>query len=141
MGQWYAYRNKAVKPIRHTLRNQFRFHLDYQWLMEKEPSHPNFIRAWRTKRHLSLRGLANLMDDSNGDERISYASLQRYETGEQECTVTMLAAIARALDVKPWMLLEMHPDQGGEVVDLFTKLRPDQRRQATAILKALAEAP
>lgn len=108
--------------------------------MEKEPSYPNFIRAWRNKRQLSLRALAASMDTRNGEERISYASLQRYETGEQECSVTMLAAIAVALQVKPWMLLEMHPDKGGEAVDLFSKLRPDQLRQATAIIKAIAEA-
>lgn len=108
--------------------------------MGKEASHPNFIRAWRSKRHLSLRALANRMDTLDGAEMISYASLQRYETGEQECSVTMLAAIAKALGVKPWMLLEMHPDKGGEAIDLFSKLRPDQQRQATAIIKALAEA-
>jgi transcriptional regulator with XRE-family HTH domain len=107
--------------------------------MEKEPSYPNFIRAWRNKRGLSLRALANLMDDRNGDERVSYASLQRYETGAQECSVTMLAAIAAALDVTPGMLL-VHPDRGGEGADLFTKLRPEQQRQATAIIKAIANA-
>lgn len=108
--------------------------------MEKEPGYPNFIRAWRNKRRLSLRALANRIGTDDGEEMISYASLQRYETGGQECSVTMLAAIAAALKVKPWMLLEMHPDKGGEVVDLFSKLRPDQQRQATAIIKAIAEA-
>jgi transcriptional regulator with XRE-family HTH domain len=102
-------------------------------------TYPNFIRAWRNKRRLSLRGLASRMD-LDGVETISYASLQRYETGEQEVSVTMLRAIAAALDVRPWMLLEMHPDKGGEAVDLLTKLRPDQQRQAAAILKAIADA-
>lgn len=80
------------------------------------------------------------METPDGEEIISHASLQRYETGDQECSVTMLATIATALDIKPWMLLEMHPDKGGEAVDLFSKLRPDQQRQATAIIKAIAEA-
>jgi transcriptional regulator with XRE-family HTH domain len=108
--------------------------------MEKEPSYPNFIRAWRNKRRLSLRALAARMETPDGDEVISHASLQRYEIGEQECSITRLASIAVALDVKPWMLLDMHPDRGGEGIDLFSKLRPDQQRQATAILKAIAEA-
>jgi transcriptional regulator with XRE-family HTH domain len=109
--------------------------------MDKGPIFPNFIRPWRNKRKLSLRALARAMDTPDGEETVSYASLQRYETGEQECSVTMLAAIARALGVEPWMLLKMHPDRGGEAVDLLFKMRPDQQRQATAIIKAIAEAP
>jgi transcriptional regulator with XRE-family HTH domain len=99
-----------------------------------------FIREWRLKRGLSLRGLAARMETPGGEELISHASLSRYETGEQECSVTMLAAIAEALNVRPWTLLAMHPDKGGEAINLLANLPPDRQRQAAAIIKALAEA-
>ena len=35
------------------------------------------------------------------------------------------------------MLLKMHPDRGGEIIDLVEKLKPGQYEQALDLLKIL----
>jgi transcriptional regulator with XRE-family HTH domain len=97
----------------------------------------NYIRDWRLKRKLSLRKLAARMESEPGVELISYASIGRIETGEQPYSGDILEALADALQVEPWMLLRMHPDKGGEIVDLVERLKPEQMAQALDLLKIL----
>ena len=105
--------------------------------MKKRAKH--YIREWRRKRKLSLRKLAARMESEPGVEMISYASIGRIENGEQPYSEDTLQALADALQVEPWMLLRMHPDKGGEIVDLVERLKPDQMSQALDMLKILTK--
>lgn len=100
-----------------------------------------YIRQWRERRGLSLRKLANRLEMSpGGDPLVSYASLSRIESGLQPYSQPIIEALATALNVTVPMLLESDPSKEGEIVDILQKLTPAKRRQAVAILEALAKA-
>jgi transcriptional regulator with XRE-family HTH domain len=102
-----------------------------------------YIKEWREKRGLSLRRLADRLEYSPGGEPlISHASIGRIEKGQQPYSQPILEAIAAALGVPAWMLLEVNPDKDGDVIDITLRLNkapPQLRDQAISILNALLQ--
>lgn len=97
------------------------------------------IRAWRKKRGLSLRELANRLESEPGGEPIiSHASIGRIETGKQPYSQEILEALAVALNCTPADLLERDPDAEGDVIDLLRRLDNGKRHQAIEYLRFLA---
>lgn len=99
-----------------------------------------YIKEWREKRGLSLRRLAERMEHSpGGDLLISHTSIGRIEKGQQPYSQPILEAIADALGVSTWMLLEVNPEKDGDVIDVTLRLGkapPEIREQAISILDA-----
>lgn len=100
-----------------------------------------YIREWRNKRGLSLRQLADRLEDSPGGELlISHTSIARIEKGLQPYSQPILEALAAALGVSASMLLEVNPEKDGDVVDITLRLNkasPELRKQAIDIVEAL----
>lgn len=113
-------------------------------MSEKPVFRRTYIKEWRLKRGLSLRRLADRLEDTpGGDLLISHASIGRIEKGQQPYSQPILEAIATALDVAPSMLLEVNPDKDGDVVDITLRLNkasPELRQQAVHVLEALLQA-
>ncbi|MEJ0094520.1 MAG: hypothetical protein WDN46_14115 [Methylocella sp.] len=87
---------------------------------------------------MSLRKLAARLEETpGGEELISHASLQRIESGKQPYSEPILNALAAAFDIEPWMLLEMHPERGGAVVDLLIHLDAATQKQALKLIEAI----
>jgi transcriptional regulator with XRE-family HTH domain len=78
--------------------------------MTHAPYKKTFIRDWRKHRKLSLRALAYMMDDADGNELVSFTQLGRIESGVQPYSQRILEGIAEALDVTPAILLTHGPD-------------------------------
>lgn len=106
--------------------------------MEQSAYRPTYLRAWREKRKLSLRRMAARMESSPGVQLISHAQLSRIETGEQPYSQPILEAAAQALGITVPMILEVHPDKEGDVVDLMRILNGPKRDQALEYLRFLA---
>lgn len=102
-----------------------------------------YIKEWREKRGLSLRRLADRLEYSpGGDPLISHTSIGRIEKGQQPYSQPILEAIAAALGVSAWMLLEVNPEKDGDVIDITLRLNkapPELRDQAISILNALLQ--
>lgn len=78
------------------------------------------------------------MESSPGVQLISHAQLSRIETGEQPYSQPILEAAAQALGITVPMILEVHPDKEGDVVDLMRILNGPKRDQALEYLRFLA---
>lgn len=98
----------------------------------------HYIKEWRLHRKLSLRKLADRMESEPGVELISYASLNRIETGSQPYSEPILQALSIALDAPAHYLISRKPDTHADVVSIFEKLDESQQAQAIAVLKAIA---
>jgi transcriptional regulator with XRE-family HTH domain len=102
-----------------------------------------YIKEWREKRGLSLRRLADRLEQSPGGELlISHTSIGRIEKGQQPYSQPVLEAIADALGVPASMLLEVNPEKDGDVIDITLRLNkapPELRKQAVDILEALLQ--
>lgn len=100
-----------------------------------------YIKEWRKKRGLSLRRLAERLEQSpGGDLLISHTSIGRIEKGQQPYSQPILEAIAAALGVPASLLLEVNPEKDGDVVDITLRLNkapPELRQQAVDIIEAL----
>lgn len=100
-----------------------------------------YIKEWRERRGLSLRRLAERLEQTpGGDLMISHTSIGRIEKGQQPYSQPILEAIADALGVTTSMLLEVNPDKDGDVIDITLRLNkapPELRKQAIDILHAL----
>lgn len=102
-----------------------------------------YIKEWREKRGLSLRRLADRLEQSpGGDLLISHTSIGRIEKGQQPYSQPILEAIAEALGVSASMLLEVNPNVDGDVIDITLRLKkapPELRQQAVNIIQALLQ--
>lgn len=102
-----------------------------------------YIKEWREKRGLSLRRLAERLENTpGGDLLISHTSIGRIEKGTQPYSQPTLEAIAEALGVTASMLLEVNPEKDGDVIDITLRLNkapPELRQQAINILQALLQ--
>lgn len=111
--------------------------------MDKPSFNRTYIKEWREKRGLSLRRLAERLEETpGGDLLISHASIGRIEKGQQPYSQPILEAIATALGVPAWMLLEVNPDKDGDVIDITLRLNKapaELRDQAISILNALLQ--
>lgn len=104
--------------------------------MSSNMSKKHYIKQWREFRGYSLRKLAARMEESPGEELLSFASIGRIENGKQPYTQQTLEALAFALDCKPYMLLTMNPLVDGEVIDIMKLLEGDSGGKALNVLKA-----
>lgn len=101
--------------------------------LKPEPKYGlTYIRAWRKFRGLTLERLA----DRTGS---THATISRIERGEQPYSQPILEAIADALQTDPASLLMRDPTDEQAPWSIWEALRPDQRRQAIRLLKALTE--
>lgn len=104
-----------------------------------------YIKEWREKRGLSLRRLADRLEQTpGGDLLISHTSIGRIEKGQQPYSQPILEAIAEALGVSASMLLEVNPNIDGDVIDITLRLKkasPELRQQAIDIIQALLKTP
>lgn len=78
------------------------------------------------------------MESEPGIELISFASIGRIERGVQPYSQPILEALAQALSVQPYMLIEINPEVDGDVIDLLKVLKGENRQKAIAILAALS---
>lgn len=101
---------------------------------EPEPAQerevPNYIRAWRVHRGLTVAELAK-------KSRISAQTINDLETGARDVAGKLLAPLADALDTTQGRLLD---DDPGDVdptpfVDTVRAIPKERRRQALEILK------
>jgi transcriptional regulator with XRE-family HTH domain len=110
-------------------------------LMTEQLYRKTYIKEWRQKRGLSLRRLADRLEQTPGGELlVSHTSIGRIEKGQQPYSQPILEAIAAALGVTASMLLEVNPEKDGDVIDITLRLNkapPEVRRQAINILEAL----
>lgn len=102
-----------------------------------------YIKEWRNRRGLSLRRLAERLEQTpGGDLMLSHASIGRIEAGKQPYSQSTLEAIADALGVTAAMLLEVNPEKDGDVIDITLRLNkapPELRKQAIDIIQALLQ--
>jgi transcriptional regulator with XRE-family HTH domain len=109
--------------------------------MDKPTYRRTYIKEWREKRGLSLRRLAERLEETpGGDLLLSHASIGRIEKGQQPYSQPILEALATALGVPAWMLLEVNPDRDGDVIDITLRLNkapPELREQAISVINAL----
>jgi len=111
--------------------------------VDKPQYQRTYIKEWREKRGLSLRRLAERLEETPGGELlISHASIGRIEKGQQPYSQPILEAIAAALGVPAYMLLEVNPDKDGDVIDITLRLNKapaELRNQAINIINALLQ--
>jgi transcriptional regulator with XRE-family HTH domain len=109
--------------------------------MDKPTYRRTYIKEWREKRGLSLRRLAERLEETpGGDLLLSHASIGRIEKGQQPYSQPILEALATALGVPAWMLLEVNPERDGDVIDITLRLNkapPELREQAISVINAL----
>ena len=109
--------------------------------MPEEQYKRTYIKEWRAKRGLSLRRLADRLElTPGGDLMISHTSIGRIEKGQQPYSQPILEAIAEALGVSVWMLLEVNPEKDGDVIDVSLRLNkapPELRKQVLGVIEAL----
>lgn len=112
-------------------------------MTEIPPHKRTYIREWRNKRGLSLRRLAERLEETPGGElMLSHASIGRIEAGKQPYTQSTLEAIAAALGVTAAMLLEINPEKDGDVIDITLRLNkapPELRKQVIDVIQALLQ--
>lgn len=93
---------------------------------------PTFIRAWRERRGLSGRHLAELVG-------LTHASVSRIERGEQRYKQDVVERIAAQLGVHPATLLWGNPDNDMDpfvIVGKLLQLPEDQRRAVMRVIDA-----
>ncbi len=98
----------------------------------RRPRH--FLRAWRKYRGLTQEQLADRIG-------MSGSNISLLESGKQNYTQKILEELALALGTTPASLLTDHPLDLTEmqlIIDRLRRLGPTERRQAIAILDALA---
>lgn len=108
--------------------------------MAKQKLGRHYIKEWRKAKGLSLRKLADRLEVSPGGEPLlSYVSLGRIERGEQPFNEETIDAIADALGVTRLMLLEVHPEREGTLIELFKRLPEKDQEHARKYLETLAK--
>lgn len=101
--------------------------------MEKPTYRRTYIKEWRDKRGLSLRRLAERLEEApGGDLLLSHTSIGRIEKGQQPYSQPILEALAAALGVPAWMLLEVNPEKDGDVIDNHSPTEQGTARAARA---------
>lgn len=93
---------------------------------------PTFIRHWRKFRNLTLERLAERVGMSVGN-------LSLIERGKYGYNQDTLEALAFALQCEPSDLIVRNPLDPEAPWSIWDTLKPEQRRRAIRVLKALAE--
>jgi transcriptional regulator with XRE-family HTH domain len=90
---------------------------------------PNYLKAWREFRSLSQDELAAKVDTTK-----SVISL--WENDKRSLSDKVLRRLAEALETQPGHLLDVDPsDLDNDIVDIWTRLSKNDRRQAADILR------
>ena len=96
---------------------------------------PNFLRAWRLHRKMTLQELADAVVPPTTAGVISHI-----EQGERALSAKWLRRLAPALGTTPGHLLDHDPsDLDAEVIDIFGAMNDAQKKQAARILRAVVE--
>lgn len=99
-----------------------------------------YLREWRRNKHLTqAQVVASLLSLEDPQLPTTEASLSRIETGKQPYSQRILEALADIYGREPWELIGRHPDKEGVVESLLDRLDDKQRRQAHAVIEALAK--
>lgn len=94
------------------------------------PAH--FIKQWRKFRKLTQEQLA----EKSG---LSESSISQLEKFKQGYSVPTLEKIAAALDCRPGDLLSRDPLADAELWETWARLKPETKRRAAKLLRALLE--
>lgn len=97
-----------------------------------------YLKEWRKHRGLTQREVVDRlagMDDPMLP--VTEASLSRLENGKQPYSQRVLEALAFIYSTEPDHLIGRHPEKEGDVIDLWSVMNDNQRRQAKAVLEAL----
>lgn len=97
-----------------------------------------YLKEWRKHRGLTQREVVDRlagMDDPMLPA--TEASLSRLENGKQPYSQRVLEALAHIYSADPEHLIGRHPEKEGDVIDLWSVMNDNQRRQAKAVLEAL----
>jgi transcriptional regulator with XRE-family HTH domain len=97
---------------------------------------PTFIKHWRKFRGLSQDRLVSRVAELVPS--FSKASLSRIENSLQPYSQPILEAVATSLNCRPADLIMRNPLDTEAPWSIWERLKPEQRRQAIAILKTLA---
>lgn len=101
-----------------------------------DPLPENSIRYWRDLKNMTLEDLAAAVG-------MDFSSISRIERGEQNCTISVLARIAKALERTVRELFSPPPgpvDPGKEAWDrLYAAASPELQKQSLRVLNALAQ--
>lgn len=96
---------------------------------------PNFIRAWREYRGLSLDRLVDRMSsDLTSEQFITKTSLSRIERSLQPYSQPLLEAIAEALQCQPADLIMRNPSDTEAPWSIWQKLGTAERNQVIEIM-------
>ncbi len=95
-----------------------------------KPRH--FIREWRKFRHLTQAQLAERAD-------LTHGAISQLENAEVNYTQPTLEALADALQCSPGDLIMRRPDDPDAPWSIWDNLKPEQRKQAVRLLKALKD--
>jgi transcriptional regulator with XRE-family HTH domain len=102
-----------------------------------------FLKEWRQRAKLTGEALGAMLDPP-----ASAGTISAYETGARNIGPERLVQLAHALGTTPGKILDEPPPlegssrvvtMPGEVIDLWGVLSPHARKQALALLKAIAE--
>jgi transcriptional regulator with XRE-family HTH domain len=92
---------------------------------------PNHLKAWRDYREMTQQGLAEAVGTSQ--HQIAYL-----EGGERALSAKWLRKLAPALKITPGFLLDHNPnDLPSDIIEMWTKADPRQRRQISAIAETI----
>lgn len=98
----------------------------------KQRKRRTFLREWRKHRGLTQERLAERAGVSQG-------MISQLETGESDYTGELLEKLADALQCEPADLIMRNPLDTEAPWSIWDRLRPDQRKQAIRVLKALVD--
>lgn len=97
-----------------------------------------YIRAWRKKRGHTLDEMVGRLEAL--EVKTTAATLSRVETGKTPYAQDMLEALAVALNVEVWQLLEDNPEiPSAPVANFIRHLSDKEAAQAEAVLRAMFE--
>lgn len=109
--------------------------------------HKSYIKEWRDFRGYTQKQVIERLavvagegtpEDPELQIPKTEASLSRIENGRQNFKISLLEALAAALDVpEPGWLLSRNPTKAGEVVSIIDRLDDKQAAQAASVLKAM----
>lgn len=92
---------------------------------------PNYLREWRTFRHLSQAALAERVGANPN-------MIQYLETGERGLSAKWLRKLAPALETTPGMLLDHDPHElDADILDIWGNASAREKRQISEVARAL----
>jgi transcriptional regulator with XRE-family HTH domain len=98
----------------------------------KQPKRRTFVTEWRRYRSLTQERLAERAGVSQG-------MISQLETGQSDYTGELLEKLADALECKPADLIMRNPLDTEAPWLIWDQLKPEQRKQALRVLKALID--